>query len=301
MRTLAFALLASACAAERLPSFNFNVKSNNLGKPSLETIRAECQIESQLTNGVAVGTSVDFAETGKDRFRNVYARISDVVLGRNCKSNLNFDLIDQSTKGTVEIGPALPEGPSVKAKFNSRSPEFVESVSVTTRGKGWRITPTLFTKDLELDLEAETALGPATSAVFGMDKSGKASVDVFHSLGDATKLHVATSSGAADLKVNIAQKIGAKDTLRASVDVLEKTGSADWDHEFESNTVTASVDHATKQVGLSLSGRTNGDWAAKISAPWEEPKNAQITIGRRLSLGAMRGLKFGRFGPKVSA
>jgi hypothetical protein len=268
-----------------MPTVDLTMKSGRIGKPSLESVSGEIAVQSQVTEKVQVGAALGLGESGKERVRNVFVTVTETVWGRAVKVGASTDVTGQNVKGTVELGAGSAGGPTYKAKLSSAHPNVLETVSMTTKGKGWKLTPTIHTKGFEVDLDAETELGPATAAVWSVKHSGKGTVDVFHDINSATKLQVGASSNLADLDVSVARKLGALDTLKPSVDLKRRTVALDWVHKLGSTLLTTSIDQGSKCVAVGLSGEESGDWSAKVSAPWANLADADVSLGRKIDLG----------------
>jgi len=297
IRGLALALLLSVGAADRMPTMDFSVKHSKIGqKPSFKAVTGQCAVASQVTDGVSVGATVGLGGDNDERLKDIFATIKNEVLGRKVTTGLALGLADKGLTGSVEVAPAEGDGPTYTANIDSKNAKVVESVRIERRGSGWAVAPTIHTNNFEVDLEAGTTLGDKTKALFGVKHGGKGKIDVRHEIDDATAIQVVASSGLEDLTVAVARGVGDSDTLRPKFDLVARQLALEWEHRFGENRVIAGVRQADQRVDLEVGGQGEGAWRTKLSAPWTNPRDLDVAVGRKFSLGGLKDFKVGPFG-----
>ena len=214
-------------------------------------------------------------------------------------ADLSFDFDDNAVSGDVNFGGSEEQG-ALTASVNPNADGFmVESLKYSRKGRGWRVSPTLRTKDFELDLECETDVGsPDTHAKLSLNSEGEGAVKVTHALGDdLASISLEASTGLEDVKLGVSKDLnGGDDKVSTTFHADSKSFSLDWTHQLGSSfagggrQLAASVDQKSQQVDLTLesSDSDNDDWAVKLSAPWSSPKDADITVGRKFSMGSLK-------------
>mmetsp|Transcript_21468 Transcript_21468/g.36213 ORF Transcript_21468/g.36213 Transcript_21468/m.36213 type:complete len:320 (-) Transcript_21468:296-1255(-) len=305
-------LLAWSASADRMPTVKFNLNHNKLGNnPSPENILGDCKVESQVSDKFSVGTTLSIGAGADAPIRNIFTRVSETIAGKSVRADLSMGLDDDehAVKGDIEFGDES-DGAVFTATVNSKRKvsggdqlvwglPFVEKLRIQTKGPGWSITPTIHTKDFKLDLEAETKLSSDTSCVVTVVDGGKDStIQLTHDLDQDTRLTLNSGTGLSDLEVSLRRRMGGSDTFTPSLRPASKALRLDWQHDFgdSGRSLTTTVRQGDKMVDMEFSGDKDSDWTAKLSAPFNAPKDLDVSFGRKFSVGSLASLPDINFG-----
>lgn len=290
---LALFLLAGSAAAKRVPTVDFTLGHRKLGSnPSPEELTGEFKIESQFSDNVVAGATLVVGEGCDLPVRNVFARVTDTVMGRSIEANVKGSLAENGVSGVVEVGPGKDGSPGLQATLSTDTDKhgslpFLEKVKLSRSGRGWSVSPTVHAKGFEVDLSANTDLGSSTRAGFDCKHGGAATVKVVHEVDADTALRAQAESGLANLEVGFSRRFGASDRIEPTFHAEAKKFSVEWRHELgNKRALTTTVDQRDETVAMEVSG----DFNAKVSAPWAAPKDLELTFGKKFSVSALGDL-----------
>jgi len=294
---LALFLLAGSAAANRVPTVDFTLGHSKLGSnPSPEELKGEFKVETQLTDHVVCGATLAVGESSDAPVKNVFARVTETVMGRNVKANLKASLADNALSGVVEVGAGANGAPGLEATLSTDTAKhgampFLEKVKLSRSGPGWSVTPTVHAKGFEVDLSAATSLGDKTKASVDCKHGAAATVKLVHALDADTAVRASAQSGLEQLEVGFSKSFGKADRFEPTYHADAKQFSVEWRHELGSGStnqraLTTTVDQRDETVAVELSG----DFNAKVSAPWAAPQNLEVTFGKKFSVAALSDL-----------
>mmetsp|Transcript_21472 Transcript_21472/g.36234 ORF Transcript_21472/g.36234 Transcript_21472/m.36234 type:complete len:98 (-) Transcript_21472:296-589(-) len=92
--------------------------------------------------------------------------------------------------------------------------------------------------------------------------------------------------------------MGGSDTFTPSLRPASKALRLDWQHDFgdSGRSLTTTVRQGDKMVDMEFSGDKDSDWTAKLSAPFNAPKDLDVSFGRKFSVGSLASLPDINFG-----
>lgn len=300
-------LVAWSASADRMPTLKFNLNHNKIGNnPSPENILGECQLESQVSDKFSLGATLAIGAEADTPIRNIFTRVSERVAGQAVNADLELGLSPDArhVSGEIEFGKEGGGGTLYTATVNSNhrgsggplnwGVPFVEKLRLKSSGPGWTVAPSIHTNDFKVDLEAESKLGDATTCRFAVDGDGGAQVQLDCDLDSDTTLTLESATGLSDVKMSLKRRMGESDTFTPTLRAASKDFSLDWRHEFSSGrSLTTTFHQGHKTLDMELKGQSDSDWTAKVSAPFNAPKDLDVSFGRKLSARSLTDLSFG--------
>jgi len=281
--------LATFANASRVPTLKFNLNHDKLGtSPSPENMSGECTLESQLTDNLNIGATLAIAGGSEVPVKNVFGRLSETVAGTKMSLFGSADMEDGGISGDVSFGEGdTTYSASLDSKATGAIP-MVKSVKLNRQGAGWRVTPTVHTKNFQVDLEAAASLGGGTNAVISVKADGGAKVELEHAIDGDTSLKFTSSDGLGDVVVGLTRKLGDADSVKPTFNAATKALSLDWVHALGGGrAVTTTVDQGAKTVTVAVAPDGDGGLALSASAPWAAPRDVEVSLGRKFSASAI--------------
>mmetsp|Transcript_8470 Transcript_8470/g.12511 ORF Transcript_8470/g.12511 Transcript_8470/m.12511 type:complete len:284 (+) Transcript_8470:95-946(+) len=272
---LALAFGLGAAVKDFKPSVDFNLGHDKLGSGmNVDSLRGEVALEGRLNDDLSVGATLHRGE--QHPLKSLFAKLSH-SLGDNgrVKADLSVGLADNAVAGELTYSEGDNE---VVAVVNSKSDDVVESVEYTRKGNGWLFRPRFNVRDRALDLEAETQINDDTLLNVKVNQGGDSEVELSYRSDDKTAWKA--SSNTKDLHLEVERDIDENNSVRPSFDLGSKHLTLAWIRRLgDERKLTATVD-PENSVDLELEGNDN-DWTAKLSAPWNSPRDVDVSFGRK--------------------
>lgn len=274
-RTLGFLVLALAlgvgAASNFKPSVDFSL-SKDLGSGlSVDSLKGAVSVESQLSEDVSVGAQLD--RDAANGLKGLFAKLSHSMGGGRVNADLNVGLEDNAVRG--ELG--YEEGDNkLVADVDTNQENVVRSLRFSRQGDGWAFRPRFNLADGSVDLEAEAQVTDEANLRVNLE-GGSSEVELKYSVDDSTRL---TFNNKENLRIEVERDIDGDNTVRPSFNVNDKHFQLSWVRRLgDERTLTATVD-PENSVDLELDGGDE-DWSAKVSAPWSNPKDMDVSFGRK--------------------
>lgn len=275
---LALALGFGAAVQDFKPSVDFNLGHDKLGNGvNVDSLRGEVNLEGRLNDDLSVGATLHRGE--QHPLKGIFAKLSH-GLGDNgrVKADLAVGLADNTVSGELTYSEGDNE---VVAQVNSKSDEVLESVEYTRRGQGWMFRPRFNVRDRAVDLEAETQINDDTMLNVKVNQGGDSEVELNYRSDDKTSWKA--TSNTKNLQLEVERSIDDNNSVRPAFDVSAKHLTLSWIRKLgDDRKLTATVD-PDNSVDLELEGNDDGDWTAKVSAPWSSPRDVDVSFGRKFN------------------
>lgn len=282
-RAVILALALGAASADRdfRPTARVQIGHNNVGSGlSADGLTGEMTLESEVSDELKVGVEVDRADAGAGNpIKSVFAKLSQKMGGGDVDADLSVSLGDNQISGDVTYAR---DGNTIVASVNSGSDNVVDKVELTNgRFKG-----TYHTNDRNMDLEASADLDSDTSLLVSMSQGkGTADVEINHQLDSDTDVQVNMRPGSDGLgaSVEVTRRLDGDNTVKPKFDISSKKLTCAWVRKLDnSRTATVSVD-PDNSVDIELESSDSSDWNGKVSAPWGNPGDADISVSRQFN------------------
>lgn len=283
MKYIVLALALGLSTADRnfAPRVSASINKLRLGDGfNPDDLGASVEVESAVTDDLKVGVDLN---QGSNPIQSVFAKVSQKFGDGNVDADLRMNVGDNRIHGDVEY----QEGDnSILAKVNSAGGKLVERVEFTRKsvnnGLEFMFKPTFHVDSKDMDLETSADLNDKTNVNVKLSHGGKnADLEVNHRLDDETAIKVEYQPMSNDAQVEVERKIDNSNTVKPRVDLSSRHLTCSWVRKLNGDrTATVTVD-PNNSVDLELESDDDADWKATFSAPWDNPKDANIKLGRK--------------------
>lgn len=275
-RSLSFLILALALGAGAASNFNPNVDlsiSKGLGSGlNGDSFKGAASIESKLSEDMSVGAQLD--RDASNGLKGLFAKLSHSMGDGRVVADVNLALEDNAVRGDVSYSEGDNE---LVASIDSNDENFVKSLKFSRSADGWAFRPRFNMADQSVDLEAEASISKDSTLRVNLE-GGSSEVELKYRADDSTRLTVNNKDS---LSIEVERDIDGDNTVRPSFNMNDKHFQLSWIRRLGSGrTLTATVD-PDNSVDLELEGSGDDDWSAKLSAPWSNPKDMDVSFGRK--------------------
>lgn len=277
LRTLLLALALSLTQARDFsPSVGFNLRHDKLGSGvNVDSLKGDLSLESKINDDLSVGANLEHG--GEGPLKSLFAKVSRKFGDGKVDATLAVSIADSAVDGQLTYAEGSNE---IVASFDSRADDILETVEFTRKGDGWSFKPRFSMKDRRLDLEAETDVTDNTKLNVQVAQEGDSQLKLTHDVDSSTHLKVTTNTR--NLNLEIERNLDDNNSIRPAFDVGAKHLSLAWIRKLGNDrTLTATVD-PSNSVDLELDGEGD-DWSAKVSAPWGNPRDVDVSFGKKFS------------------
>lgn len=277
LRLLVLALaLGYGMARDFNPSLDFSLRHDKLGSGvNVDSLRGEVSLESRINDDLSIGANLHRGE--QHPLKSLFAKISHKMGDGKLNADLSVGVADNSVDGELTYTEGDNE---VLARLNSKADDVVERLEYTRRGDGWMFRPRFNVKDRSLDLEAETRINDDTMLNVKVNQGGDAELQLNYNSDDKTAWKA--TSNTKNLQVEVQRDLDDNNAIRPSFDLGSKHVTLAWVRKLGNDrTLTATVD-PDNSVDLELESNDD-DWNAKLSAPWTNPRDVDVTFGRKFN------------------
>merc|ERR1719506_2138708 len=250
---LALALSVGYAGEFAAPSVQMNLRHDKFGNGlRVDSLKGDFQVESAVSDDLTVGLNLD--NDSDSPLRSIYGKIASKFGGGKVDADLTMSMGDNNIAGDITYVEGDNE---IKARVDTGSGDFVDSVSYSRSGKGWSFNPTFNLRDKSVDLEASA------------------------DYSDDTNVNVKLAGGETALEVN--HRLDGDNTVKPRFDMASKRFTFSWVRNLANDrTFTANVD-PENSLSLDFEGNNDDDWKASISSPWGDFKDADVSFGRKFN------------------
>jgi len=278
-RAVLVALALGVASANRdfRPTARVQLGHKNIGSGlSADGLSTDVQLESEMSDDLRVGLNVD-RDSGNG-IRSIFAKISQKIGGGDVDADLSMDMGSNAIQGEVTYNR---DQNKVVAQVNSASDNVVESVELTNGNfKGrYNMATQQCNGEMRMDLDADTNM------LVKLSQNEDTELEINHKLNSDTDVQVSMQPGADNMgaTVEVTRRLNADDTVTPKFDLNSKRLTCAWVRKLDAGrTATVNVD-PDNSVEIELESENNNDWSGKISAPWNSPSDADITVSRQFN------------------
>jgi hypothetical protein len=276
---LALALGRGRAGEFNAPSVSMNLRHDKFGNGlRVDSLKGDFQVESAVSDDLTVGLNLD--NDSDSPLRSIYGKIASKFGGGKVDADLTMSMGDNNIAGDITYVEGDNE---IKARVDTGSGDFVDSVSYSRSGKGWSFNPTFNLRDNSVDLEASADYSDDTNVNVKL-AGGETALEVNHRLDADTDLKL--NGDGADfntMKVEVARRLDGDNTVKPRFDMASKRFTFSWVRNLANDrTFTANVD-PDNSLSLDFEGNNDDDWKASISSPWGDFKDADVSFGRKFN------------------
>jgi len=247
----------------------------------VDKLSADLEVRGDVNDDVQIG--VDYNHGSDSPIRAFVTRVSQRLNGADARADLEFSPSDNSIRGDVTYTSGDNE---LLAKVNSAANDVVESVELTRKqvvnGLNFVFRPKYSVADKNLELETSADLDENTNLLVKVNqRDGSADFEVNRRVDDDTRVFVNAQPTSNTGSVEIERRLDNDNTIKPRFDLSSKHLSCSWVRKLQQGRqATVNVD-PDNSVELDIEGADDNDWSVNVKAPWDNMKNADVSLNRQ--------------------